>query len=170
MKKTLFIGLAIVLSFGACETQEQRYTQQSSEISTFKKVIDAYEQQDWTAMISHYADTAKIINNVTKDKAQTIAQLVATHKGDASKFSSWEYDPKSVEYEMVVTDNGETWVNFWGDWQASLLVNNKKYVIPSHITARFIDGKIVQENGYWDVSELMMDLKSETEKVAISDE
>ncbi|WP_445731472.1 nuclear transport factor 2 family protein [Mariniflexile sp.] len=157
--KTLFLlGFAIVL-FTACNKQEKRYTQHSPEIDSYKKVIEAYEKQDWNAMASYYADTSKILNNVTIKEAQTVAQLIAQNKEDAALFSSWRYDPESVEYEMVVTDKGETWVNFWGHWEANLKANDKLYIIPAHITARFIDGKIVREDGYWDVSKLMMDIQ-----------
>ncbi|MEO6347787.1 MAG: nuclear transport factor 2 family protein, partial [Aquaticitalea sp.] len=78
----------------------------------------------------------------------------------ATLFSSWKYDPESVEYEMVVTDKGETWVNFWGHWEGTLKSSNKVYVIPAHVTARFVGGKIVREDGYWDVSKLLMDIQS----------
>src|SRR5690606_32882003 len=120
MKKLIFLGLAIVLSLTACQKQEKRYTQQSPEIDTYKKVIDAYEKQNWEAMVSHYADTAKIMNNVLEENAQTLAELVAMDKDDASLFSSWDYLDNESEYEMVITDKGQTWVNFWGIWEGTL--------------------------------------------------
>jgi outer membrane protein assembly factor BamD (BamD/ComL family) len=73
MKKLFFLGLATVLLLTACQNQEKRYTQQSPEIETYKKVIDAYEKQDWEAMIIYYADTAKIMNNVIEKEGRTIA-------------------------------------------------------------------------------------------------
>ncbi len=170
MKRVLLLGLAIVLSLTACQKQEKRYTQQSPEIDTYKKVIDAYEKQDWEAMASNYADTAKILNNVTMENAQTVSEVVAQNKEDATLFSSWKYDPESVEYEMVVTDKGQTWVNFWGHWRATLKANNEEYVIPAHITAQFIDGKIVREDGYWDLSKIIQDMQAlETENSASVD-
>lgn len=113
MKQLLLLGIAIIL-FTASTKQEKRYTQQSLEIDTDKKVIEAYEKQDWNAMSGHYADTAKILNNVTIKEAHTVAQLIAQNKEEATLLSSWKYDPESVEYEMLVTDKGETWVNFFG--------------------------------------------------------
>ncbi|CAM3302297.1 nuclear transport factor 2 family protein [Aequorivita lipolytica] len=158
MKKLLFLGLTIVL-FTACEKQQTRYTQQSPEIDTYKKVIADYENRDWESLASHYADTAKILNNVTMKDAKTIEQEITMGKEDAGLFASWKYQPESVEYEMVITDKGQTWVNFWGIWEATLLANNKTYVIPAHITAQFVDGKIVREDGYWDLSEIMTDMQ-----------
>ncbi|MEH6765500.1 MAG: nuclear transport factor 2 family protein [Aequorivita antarctica] len=160
MKRTLFLGLAIVLSLTACQTQEKRYTQQSAEIDTYKKVIDAYEKQDWEALASHYADTAKIMNNVIEEEGKTIAEEVATGKEDAALFSVWDYVDGESEYEMVVTDKGQTWVNFWGIWKGTLTANNKTYTIPVHITGQFVDGKIVKEFGYWDLSKIMLDMQA----------
>lgn len=157
MKKIILFGLAIVL-FTSCN-QKQRYTQQSAEIDTYKKAIAAYEKRSWDELAAFYADSAKIQMNVTNENAQTLAQNIAQNKEDAEFFSSWRFNPKSVEYEMVVTDDGETWVNFWGYWEGTLKANNKKYVTPVHLTAKFIDGKIVREDGYWDNSKLMMDMQ-----------
>lgn len=159
MKKLLLLGLAIVL-FTSCNQQDKRYTQQSPEIDSFKKVIEAYQGEDWETLRSHYADTAKITNNTTKEFAHTIDEEIAENKEDAKLFTSVKYDPEKAEYEMVVTDKGETWVNFWGDWEGTLKDNNKVYVIPVHITARFVDGKIVREAGYWDISKLVLDLQA----------
>ncbi len=159
MKNLFLLGLAIVL-FTACEKQEKRYTQQSIEIDTYKKVIGAYEKQDWEAMVSHYADTAKIMNNVTEKNGQTVTELIAQDKEDASLFTSWDFVDSDSEYEMVVTDEGETWVNFWGLWVGTLKANNKVYEVPAHITARFMDGKIVREHGYWDISRITTDMQA----------
>lgn len=148
----------IIATITACKN-EVRYTQNSPEIETYKKVITAYEMGNWESMVIHYSDTAKILNNVTKKNAQTVAQLVAQNKQDAAIFSSWKYVREESEYEMVVTDKQETWVNFWGLWQGRLTLNNQLYEIPVHITARFIDGKIVREVGYWDISAIALDLQ-----------
>ncbi len=160
MKRLFFLGLAIVLSLTACQKTEKRYTQQSVEIDTYKKVIDAYEKQDWEALMSHYADTAKIMNNVIEKEGKTIAEEIAIGKEDAALFSSWDYVDGESEYEMVVTDKGQTWVNFWGIWKGTLAANNKTYTLPTHITAQFVDGKVVKEFGYWDVSKIMMDIQT----------
>ncbi|MEM0518229.1 nuclear transport factor 2 family protein [Aequorivita flava] len=160
MKKSILLVLAAVLSLTACKQQEKRYTQQSPEIDTYKKVIEAYDKQDWETMASHYSDTAKIMNNVTEKEAQTLAELVASDKEDASLFSSWEYVDGESEFEMVVTDKSKTYVNFWGLWQGTLAANNKTYTIPTHLTAQFVDGKIVKEFGYWDLSKIMLDMQA----------
>lgn len=170
MKKLILAGLAILL-FASCAQQDTRYTQDSPEIDTYKKSIEDYVNQNWEAMASHYADTAKIYNNATKQNPQTISQMIETNKKDAAVFSSWSFVNDESEYEMVVTDKGHTWVNFWGLWQGRLIANDKLYEIPCHFTARFVDGKIVEEHGYWDNSKIMSDLQQlEREATAADNE
>lgn len=159
MKNLLLSGF-LMLFLIACNNEEKRYTQQSPEIDTYKQVIADYENQDWDQLASHYADTVKIMNNATDENAQSLDELIAQNKEDASLFTGWEYEADKSEYEMVKTDEGSTWVNFWGVWQGTLKANNKTYEIPTHITAQFVDGKIVKEYGYWDISKIMMDIQN----------
>lgn len=159
MRKLVLLGMVTVFLI-SCDQQEKRYTQQSPEIDTYKKVIDAYEKQNWQEMGSYYADTAKIMNNALEENAQSLDELIAENKEDANLFSSWDYLDDNSEYEMIVNDKGNTWVNFWGVWQGTMKANDKTYTIPAHITARFVDGKIVEEYGYWDLSRIMMDLQN----------
>jgi len=151
MKPYLLLSLSFLLLLSC----NKRYTQQSEEIDTYKKVIADYENRDWESFATHYADTAKIYNNATKDEGKTLSEFIKETKDDAGYFSSWTYVKDESEYEMVVTDKGETWVNFWGLWKGKLEADGKTYDIPSHITAQFVDGKIVKEYGYWDISELV---------------
>ena len=155
IKKKLPVLLMLLVFITACN-QDKRYTQQAPEIDTYKKVITAYENQDWENFATHYADTAMVFNNTTKDKGQTLAQFIENNKQDAAMFSSWSYVEKDSEYEMVVTDKGETWVNFWGLWQGKGKASGQTYDIPAHMTVQFVDGKIVKEHGYWDISELII--------------
>lgn len=162
MKHLFLLGLAIVL-FTACN-QDTRYTQQSPEIDTYKKSMDDYKNMNWAEMAKHYADTAKIANNVIEDKAVSIAQVIAKNKEDAAMFT-WVVE--NEEYEMVVTDEGKTWVNFWGIWKGTMKSTNKVYDIPFHLTAQFVDGKIVKEHGYWNNSEIVTDLLTAEHAAAI---
>ncbi len=168
MKKLSLLGMMLVFLI-SCNQQETRYTQQSSEIDTYKKVIAAYEKQNWQELASYYADTAKIMNNVLEENAQSLDELIAEDKEDASLFSSWDYIDDNSEYEMIVNDEGNTWVNFWGVWKGTLKTNDKTYTIPTHLTARFEDGKIVEEYGYWDISRLMMGLQDIEDSAAVND-
>lgn len=162
MKELMSLGLAIVI-FIACNQQRKRYTQQSPEIETYKQVLEDYEDRDWEAMVAHYSDTAKIMNNVTEKNAKNLTQFLAENKKDASQFSNWDFVDGESEYEMIVNDKGETWVNFWGLWEGTYKTNNKVYQIPTHITAQFVNGKIVKEFGYWDVSKIVRDIQQADE-------
>ncbi len=50
MKNLLFIALTVIL-FTACETQEKRYTQQSSEIETVKQHLANYNTENWSIQV-----------------------------------------------------------------------------------------------------------------------
>ena len=156
MKKLLLLGIAIVL-FTACN-QKQRYTQNSPEIDTFKSVIKNYNDQDWEGMTAHYADTAKTFNN-SSDIGLSLTEMITSHKEGLSDIPNRGFLDKDQEYEMVVTDEGETWVNFWGDWEGTLKANGKKIVAPIHLTAQFKDGKIVRSSGFWDNTPLVLALQ-----------
>ncbi|PRX43150.1 nuclear transport factor 2-like protein [Salegentibacter salegens] len=162
MKELMSLGIAIVI-FIACNQQSKRYTQQSPEIETYKQVLEDYEDRDWEAMVAHYSDTAKIMNNVTEEDGKNLTQFLAENKKDASQFSRWDFVDDESEYEMIVNDKGETWVNFWGLWEGTFKTNNKVYQIPTHITAQFVNGKIVREFGYWDVSKIIRDIQQADE-------
>lgn len=153
MKNLIILGFAIVL-FTSCN-QKQRYTQQSPEIDTYKIVMEDYKTQNWADYALHYADTAKIANNVPKEKAQTVAQAIDKSREDAKLFT-WTVDEEEIE--MVETDKGETWINYWANWNGTMKSSGKVYVIPFHNTARFIKGKIVEEFGYWDNSVIVSDM------------
>ncbi|MCB0443549.1 MAG: nuclear transport factor 2 family protein [Flavobacterium sp.] len=159
MKKIAILVMGL-FALASCQ-ENKRYTQQSPEIDTYKKSMEVYKNMDWENFAAPYADTAKICNNVTKEKAITVAQALEKNKEDATLFT-WVVEKE--EYEMVITDEGETWVNFWGLWKGTMKTTNKVYEIPFHNTARFIDGKIVEEHGYWDNSEIVTDMLNQTEK------
>lgn len=148
--------MTIVL-FTACN-QKQRYTQNSPEIDTFKSVIKSYNEQDWAGMTTHYADTAKTFNN-SSDVGLSKEDMINYHKESLVNLSSRGFLDKDQEYEMVVTDKGDTWVNFWGDWEGTLKANDKKIKIPIHLTAQFKDGKIVRSSGHWDNAQMVLALQ-----------
>lgn len=155
MKKIILLGLVAVL-FAACQQQKQRYTQKSEEIETVKTLIKNYNDQTYDVTI--YADTSKTFYN-TKDKSLSPSETIAYHQANDSIYSSRGFLAEDQEYEMVVTDDGETWVNCWLDWKGTLTANNKEVDIPIHLTYRFVEGKIVREVGMWDGSEIALVLQ-----------
>jgi uncharacterized protein len=159
MKKLTFIAVAIIF-FAACNTnQPVRYASSSPEIDAFKSTITHYLTQNWDEYRLLYADTAKFRNNVPEDKQISLDSVIANWKQERVLFSDIQYVADEDFFEMVVTDEGETWVNFWGLWSAVLKANGQKFEIPVHVTARFESGKIVEEHGYWNSAELALVLK-----------
>jgi hypothetical protein len=169
MKKLALFTFFVIL-FTACQNSSPRYTQDSPEIEIVKATINDYDFQKWESLVARYADTAKIYYN-SRVQILPPKDLPAYHKANDASFSTRAFEDESREYEMVEDNDGKTWVNFWGLWKGNLEANNKGILIPVHITYQFIDGKIVTEYGYWNTSELVLELqKIEKEKNAIPKE
>ena len=156
MKKLFLLGLTLLL-FISCKQQESRYTQSSPEIDTFKSLINDYNTKNYESLVSKYADTAK--TNFNRDKMAS-KDIPNYHKANDVNYSSRGFIEPGQTYEMVVDDDGKTWVNFWGTWKGTLAANNKELTIPVHLTGRFIDGKVVEDYGYWDPSEVILTLQA----------
>jgi len=152
MKNLFFAGFLLVL-FTNCE-QKQRYTQQSPEIETVKSIIKDYDSKNYENLTSHFADTAKVYINNTKPF--NASELPEYHGQTDNTYSSRGFLTDDLEFEMAVTDEGKTWVNFWGTWKGTLASSGKEYVIPIHLTYQFIDGKVVKQYGYWDGTEITL--------------
>ena len=158
MKKLLVLGLALII-FSSCETKDKRYTQESPEIETVKKLIENYNDQDYD--LSLYADSSKTYyNSNSKDKFMSPEETVAYHKTNDANYSSRGFTDNDPEYEMVVTDEGNTWVNCWLEWKGTIAETGKEITMPIHLTYKFVDGKIVREVGYWDPTEVVMELQA----------
>ena len=167
MKNIYLLGLVIVL-FTSCESKDKRYTQQSPEIETVKKHIANYNSKSYDTTV--YSDTAKVFFNNSKTPI-LVKDIVAYHKANDENYSSRGFTGEDPEYEMVVTDEGKTWVNCWLDWKATMKGNGKEIDMPIHLTYQFIDGKIVREVGYWDPTEVVLNLQAiEAEKNATLEE
>lgn len=168
MKNIIFsvlIGFLIV----SCKPESSRYTQDSPEIDHYKSLVTAYEAGDWESFQAHFADTAKIYHN-SDDLAATPKEISEGHIETLNLFSEYGFEKDKGDMEMVTTDKGETWVNFWGVWKGTMAETNNELSIPVHVTAQFIDGKIVKEYGYWDRSALMLALEEMSDEEDVMDE
>jgi hypothetical protein len=158
MKKLILLTLTVIL-FAACQSNApKQYTKTSPEIDVVKALVKDYHDGNWEAWASHYADTAKIYHNTWKEDAGATPQETADGlKAILANVSSYGFEKDEENelpwYEMVVNDNGNTWVSFWGNWKGILAANNKELEIPVHLSIRFVDGKIVREEGYYNLSE-----------------
>jgi hypothetical protein len=157
-KLTFFVAAFLLLA--ACDSNTQkRYASSSPEIDVFKSSVQHYLNQNWEEYRQLYADTAKFRNNVTKGKEISLNEGIVKWQEEHEIFSSIHYVEGEDFIEMVVTDDGETWVNFWGVWSAVLKANGQKFEIPVHVTARFEKGKIVEEHGFWDSAPIALVLR-----------
>lgn len=154
MKKLIPFGLVILL-FMACQQPKARYTQNSPEIDTYKKAIENYNNKAYDTAI--YADTSKTFFN--NKNGLSADEVIAYHKENDQNYGKRGFVGEGQEYEMVIDDEGKTWVNFWGTWKGTLKASGKEYTIPIHMTSQFIDGKIAREYGYWDAAEVALALK-----------
>ncbi|PQB04900.1 nuclear transport factor 2 family protein [Aureitalea marina] len=154
MRKLIILGLVLVGAI-SCKEAEIRYTQDSPEINEVKGLVADYVAGNWDTFQARYSDTAKLYHN-TWDEPISPGQRLGDTQALLSNFNDYSFVEDRSEYEMVITDKGETWVNFWGVWKGTMIANAKEIIIPVHITARFVDGKIVSEYGYWDNSQMMM--------------
>lgn len=147
MKKLFLLGFALILFFN-CEKPKQRYFSESPEITSFKASISGYNNGDWEAWHTHFADTAKLYINSLK--SISASDLENAQKELLPNFSSYAFQDKGTFIEMVLDRDNETWVNYWANWHGTLNANGKEIDVPVHITAQYIDGKIVELYDYWD--------------------
>ncbi len=149
MKKIFLIGLAISFLM-ACQEKSERYSTSGPEVDLVKGLLADYEKGDWDSWMEKYADTAKVSYNQW-DNYATVAESMEGHKQNIALLSSYKF-AEDVIYEKIISDSGNTWINFWGKWEGTLKENNKVVVLPVHLSVRVLDGKVVQENGFWDNS------------------
>jgi len=156
MKKILFPLMVFTLVLSACQQGPVRYTQDSPEIDTVKNLISNYDSKAYD--ISMYADTSKTYYN-TKDNPMSPNEAMEYHQQADNNYASRGFESEHQEYEMVVTDDGETWVNCWLNWKGEMAASGKEISVPVHLTLQFVDGKIVREYGYWDPTEIVLELQ-----------
>lgn len=159
MKKLALMLIAFGVLFACQEKQPVRFTTSSPEIDSYKKGIDAYEKADWATWSSMLSDTAKIYHNKWENPSSA-AEVQKGHENMIATLSSYGFDKDQTVIEQTLDDEGETWVNFWGLWKGTLKANGKEIAIPVHLTAQFVDGKIVQEYGFWNMSEYVLEMQA----------
>jgi len=153
MKKIIFSFLTLsLISFTSCQQEQttKQYFEQSPEINIAKKVMDSYLKQDWENYRSYYSDTAKLWHNVwwTSDPSITIDQEIEGTKEFLASFNNYSYE--DTIWEMIVNNDGQKWVHFWGKWVGELTQTNEKVETVVHLAFGIVGDKIVYEAGNWD--------------------
>ena len=156
MNTSLSILLIFICAFG-CTTN--RYTESCAEIEAFKKLNDAFVSGNMDAYGALYADSAKIYYNNRSPLTWQQAWYGMTES--LAEFSTYKYGDNQ-DFEFVTTDNGEQWLSWWAVFEGTLMDTEHTIFVPVHITARFVEGKIVEESGYWD-NQIITDALSKKE-------
>ena len=170
MKKLILLGLTVIF-FIACQNKPtEHWTTTSPEIDVVKALIKDYHEGNWESWMTHYADTAKIHHNTWKIGI-TPSEHASVLKDILTNISSYHFDDGEDEifYEMVINNEGNTYVYFWGNWKGTLATNNKELEFPVHLALRFVDGKIAHEDGFYNLAELMAAL-NEVEAAKMDEE
>lgn len=158
MKKIIYFLFAFALFSSCSPNKPDRYFSASPEIEVTKLTLKYYLDGNWDALKALYADTAKVMNNVTDAKGVTIDVAMLDYKQDHELFTAISFIADEDFFEMTITDKNETWVNYWGVWKGTLKATGEEFEIPEHITQRFVDQKIVREHGYWNNSAIALAL------------
>lgn len=163
MKKLILLVL-IVTCFAYCKNQnDSRYKKDSNEIELLKASLEAYEKGDWDSWIIQYADTAKIYQNNWHEGADP-EKIKQGHIDLISNLTDYGFSKEDMSMEQIIDEKGRVWVNFWGLWQATLKANNKTIEIPVHLTIQYINGKVVKQYGFWDMTPFNNEMRLIKEK------
>jgi len=158
MKKLSLLVIAFMV-FTACQQKgPERYTNSGPEIDIVKSLINDYNNGNWESWASHYADTAKIYHNTLE--ASNTSDVVEGLKANLAATSAYGFVDKDMFHERIIDDDNETWVNFWATWKGTLEGSGEQLIIPVHLTAQFIDGKIVEEHAYYDLSKFVVAMQN----------
>ncbi len=154
--KNLPIGVLLLVFFAACQppAQQARYTTDSPEITQAKATMDAYFAGDWETMRAAFADTAKIYHN-SIDHVGPDDNIKNAQEG-VSNVSSYELGDDSY-WEMIIEDDGDKWVYFWGEWKAVHAKTGNTMSVPFHLAWWYEDGLVVEEHGFWDGSAFILE-------------
>ena len=132
MKKYLWTLFAIVLLTGtSCQNKQspKQYFEQSPEIDIAKKSVDAYLKQDWVTYKSLYSDTARIWYNEywVTNPGLSIGEVIESMKEPLASLVYYSYEGET--WEMIVNNNGDKWVHFWGNWIGKLTADGEEVKI-----------------------------------------
>lgn len=150
----MIILLTLGFLMAHCQQGPERWTNNSAEIDVVKALIKDYEAGNWDAWTGHYADTAKMYHNSTEPSS--IAETLKGLKSYLEPTSEYGFSDKNRYYEMIIDEKGEKWVNFWGTWEGNISALDRDLKIPVHLTLQFVEGKIVEEHGFYNLAEYVM--------------
>jgi hypothetical protein len=153
MKKLILLGLVISLLQACTECPPVRFTSTGPEIDNTNALIEDYEAGNWEAWRTRYAEEAKLQHN--SNEGGTPEQAMADLQSLLTYFSEYGFTRDVYFVEMVRDDREDDWVYFWSDWSGKLAATGEEIVVPVHLAQKYVDGKIVEEYGYYNLAEIM---------------
>ena len=123
----------------------------SAKLEILTNRIDALSNEDASLVLRSQRDEVKRKLDIEVGKFLDQAKVLFL---TSSKFLL-DSSLKDVEFDnVIIDDDGDTWVNYWNTWGGKAKVTEKKIAVPVHLTVQFIDGKIVQEYAYYDTASI----------------
>lgn len=154
--KNVLLVLAAFLLITNCKEKEQHYFTEGPEIELFKEFTNKYEAADWENWVDFYSPNAKTYHNQWSD-SRTPAELLELIKLAVAPLSSHTFDDDFV-IEKIIDKDGKTWVNYWANWRGKFSETGKEITMPIHISANFVNGKIVEEYAMYNMSEWLSEI------------
>ncbi len=167
MKRSI-LAFIIIIAVVSCKQGPDRWTNQSPEIDVVKALIKDYEAGDWEAWKGHYADTAKLYHNTTKPGS--VGETLEGLRSYLENVSEYSFSDKDIYYEMIIDDKNQKWVNFWGTWEGHIQPLDRNLTIPVHLTLQFVDSKIVEEHGFYNMAEYAVAMGEMANQAAAEEE
>lgn len=153
MKNFLMIGLSIVLFVSCQQKGPERWTNNSPDIDAIKSLVKEYEDGNWDSWMTHYSSDAKVQHNEFKLSANELKDILMQDITNYSEYG-FSHNDGEIFYEQIIDDKGDEWVYFWGTWKAKIKGDNKEYELPVHLALKMVDGKIMEEYGYYNRSSI----------------
>jgi hypothetical protein len=150
--KHVFLLIGLIVLFMGCKQPEQNYFSESPEIETSKQLLSHLANYDAEAIAKIYNDSAKIYDNSLK--AVSPSEMIANMAQNKETMDYLKVRD-SADYEMVITKEGEKWVNCWYVMEGKYKGSDKVLTVPCHSTFEFKDGKIVKDYSYYNMSDII---------------
>lgn len=152
MKSNFILILISLFCLSSCKQEGNNLIDQTVNdgIKMIADKFDDYHKGNWKEWTEYYSDSAKVYYN-TRTKSMTVSEAAKMHENSVVPLSKYGFADNML-IEKVETKNDTLKLLFTGYWQATLKENGKSFETPSLVYYHIVDGKIVEEYGFWDNS------------------
>jgi hypothetical protein len=150
--KSNFLLLTLLFCLISCKQGENVLPDQIAK-DAIKMIVDKfddYHKGNWEKWAEYYVDSAKIYYN-TRTKPMTAIEAAKMHENSVVPLSEYKFADNML-IEKVNTEDRPLKLLFKGYWQATLKGNGESFEVPSLVYYIIVDGKILEEHGFWDNS------------------